>query len=122
MNDDFLHRLREAPRPEFLAALKSRLDRQPRASRRPGFVVGVLVGLLAAGAAFALYLNEFRHPADVAGADHIKATPLAPAWLPTHPHPYSGPPPVTASAELIASGASAASAERPPAAGAPTFQ
>jgi ABC-type phosphate transport system substrate-binding protein len=88
MNDDFLHRLREAPRPEFLAALKSRLDRQPRAARRPGFALGVLVGLVAAGAAFALYLSASRQPADghFAEADHYrtKATPLAPAWLPTH--------------------------------------
>jgi hypothetical protein len=99
MNDDFLHRLREAPRPEFLAALKSRLDRQPRTARRPGFVMGVLVGLVAAGAAFALYLNASR-PRDLAEADHyrVKATPLAPAWLPTHPHPYSGPPSASTSA------------------------
>ena len=117
MNDDFLHRLREPPRPEFLAALKSRLDRQPRASRRPGFALGVLVGLLAAGAAFAFYLSTARQP-HFAEADHyrIKATPLAPAWLPTHPHPYSGPPPATASTALVPSGASAerqAAAETP---------
>jgi phosphate transport system substrate-binding protein len=86
MNDNFLHRLRQPPRPEFLAELKSRLDRQPsRAARRPGFVVGLFVGLLAAGAAFALYLHASRHPTD-ADASQVKATPLAPAWLPTHPH------------------------------------
>ena len=87
MNDDFLHRLRETPRPEFLAALKSRLDRQPRSTRRPGFALGVLVGLLVGGAAFAFYLSTARQPG-LAEADHnrTKATPLAPAWLPTHPN------------------------------------
>jgi phosphate transport system substrate-binding protein len=100
MNDDFLHHLREAPRPEFLAALKSRLDRQSRPARRPGFALGVLVGLLVAGAAFAFYLSRARQP-DFAESDHyrLKATPLAPAWLPTHPKPASAlPPSDTASA------------------------
>jgi phosphate transport system substrate-binding protein len=109
MNDDFLHRLRETPRPEFLAALKSRLDRQPR-RRRPGFALGVLVGLIAAGTAFAFYLSTSRPRAngDFAEVDAYrpKATPLAPAWLPTHPNPKWTPPPDTASAVAVASGAS----------------
>jgi len=61
MNDDFLHRPRRAPSPEFLAALKARLDRQPlermprlARSRRSGFFRGMLVGFLVAGAAFAV--------------------------------------------------------------------
>jgi hypothetical protein len=45
---------------------------------------------------------------------------LAPAWLPTHPRPYSGPPPDTASAALVASGTSAE--QQPTAAATPTFQ
>jgi hypothetical protein len=61
MNDDFLHRPRKAPSPEFLAGLKSRLDRQPW-HRQPklarphwrGFVRGMLVGFVVAGVAFAV--------------------------------------------------------------------
>jgi phosphate transport system substrate-binding protein len=47
MNDDFLHRLRAQPRPEFLARLKTKLDGQPLHSRpRPirSLVAGLLVG------------------------------------------------------------------------------
>ena len=118
MNDDFLHRLRQAPRPEFLAALKSRLDRQPRA-RRPGFALGVLVGLFVAGAAFAFYLSTARQSADTeADRYRVKATPLEPAWLPTHPNRKWAPPPGTATTVAAAPGASAqqqtAAAETPP--------
>src|ERR1700722_4387337 len=56
MNDDFLHRLRKAPPPEFLTGLKARLDRQPKLPqpRRSGFGRGLIVGLLVAGVAFAV--------------------------------------------------------------------
>ena len=108
MNDDFLHRLRERPRPEFLAALKSRLDRQPR-TRRPSFALGVLVGLIAAGTAFAFYLSTSRPRAngDFAEVDAYrpKATPLAPAWLPTHPNPNRAPASATVTAAPAALGA-----------------
>jgi phosphate transport system substrate-binding protein len=124
MNDDFLHRLRETPRPEFLAALKSRLDRQPRAARRPGFALGVLVGLLVAGAAFAFYLSTSRPRAnaDFAQVDAYrpKATPLAPAWLPTHPNPNRAPPPATVTAAPAA--LQIAPQQQTAAAETPTFQ
>lgn len=56
MNDDFLHRLRKAPPPEFLTGLKARLDRQQKLlpPRRSGFGRGLIVGFLVAGAAFAV--------------------------------------------------------------------
>ncbi len=59
MNDEFLHRIRKTPRPEFLAGLKARLDRQPLAPapaprRRWSFTRGLITGLLLGGAAFAL--------------------------------------------------------------------
>jgi len=56
MNDEFLHRLRKAPPPEFLNGLKARLDRQPKLPhpRRPGFGRGLIVGFLVAGVAFAV--------------------------------------------------------------------
>lgn len=49
MNDDFLHRIRVQPSPEFLARLKARLDRQgpvphPRARLLRSLVAGLLVG------------------------------------------------------------------------------
>ena len=56
MNDDFLHRMRAAPPPEFLARLKAKLDRQTQAARfpRPLIVRAALIGLLMGGAAFAI--------------------------------------------------------------------
>jgi len=57
MNDEFLHRIRKAPPPEFLAGLKARLDRQspaPAPRRRWSFTRGMITGLLLGGAAFAL--------------------------------------------------------------------
>ena len=62
MNDDFLHRLRKAPPPGFLAELKDRLDRQPlvrqpkvtRERPRIGFGRGMIVGFLIAGVSFAV--------------------------------------------------------------------
>ena len=59
MNDEFLHRIRKTPPPEFLAGLKAKLDRQspepaPAARRRWSFTRGLITGLLLGGAAFAL--------------------------------------------------------------------
>lgn len=126
MNDDFLHRLRETPRPEFLAALKSRLDRQPRPARRPGFALGVLVGLLVGGAAFAFYLGTARQPG-LAETDHnrTKAAPLAPAWLPKHPNTAPElPPSDTVTAEWVGVGTPPQSPPQPQstAAATPAFQ
>ncbi len=50
MNDEFLHRLRVQPRPEFLLRLKSKLDRQPlqpRARLIRSLAAGLLVGVSA---------------------------------------------------------------------------
>lgn len=114
MNDDFLHRLRKTPSPEFLAALKMKLDRQPPVARSPGagFVRGVLVGFLVASAAFAVASVSitglptsasqfFNAPIDYvartflhgdsteqdADRNPVKAVPLGPAWYPTHVNP-----------------------------------
>jgi phosphate transport system substrate-binding protein len=57
MNDEFLHRIRKTPPPEFLAGLKARLDRQsppPVPRRRWSFTRGLITGLLLGGVAFAL--------------------------------------------------------------------
>jgi len=53
MNEDFLHRLRARPSPEFLARLKSRLDRQPLRPRA-ALVRTVLAAVLAGTSAWAL--------------------------------------------------------------------
>jgi len=59
MNDDFLHEMREPPRPEFLAQLKGKLDQrtlaaQPRQRRSFSFIRGLITGLLLAGAGLAI--------------------------------------------------------------------
>jgi phosphate transport system substrate-binding protein len=131
MNDDFLHRLRKAPPPEFLTGLKARLDRQPKLPqpRRSGFGRGLIVGLLVAGVAFAVTsvsltgwptsaglffsapvqfvarLFNSRGDSEADGA-HIKAVPLAP-WMsaPVNTQPASArdvePPPSDASAAYV---------------------
>ena len=76
MNDDFLHRLRKAPPPEFLDGLKARLERQsPLAAtrtRRLPFSRGLIIGLLLGGAAFAVTsLSVNRAPASF--TDFLKA-------------------------------------------------
>jgi phosphate transport system substrate-binding protein len=68
MNDDFLHRLRKVPPPEFLGQLKARLDRQPlpQAPKRSGerrvlsFGRGLVAGLLLGGAAVAIAAATFN--------------------------------------------------------------
>ena len=114
MNDDFLHRPRKAPSPEFLASLKARLDRQPKLARprRSGFVRGMLVGFLVAGVAFAVTSLSltgvptsagqfFSAPVEYvarmlfhthtteqdADRSQIKVVPLGPAWYPTYVDP-----------------------------------
>ena len=111
MNDDFLHRMRKAPPPEFLDGLKARLERQsplarPRTSRLP-FARGLIVGVLLGSAAFAVTsLAVNRAPASF--ADFLKAPvqliaamgnrssqgenglqrrviPWGPVWGPKHP-------------------------------------
>lgn len=53
MNDDFLHRLRVQPPPEFLARLKARLDRRPLRPRA-SLARTVLAAVLAGASAWAL--------------------------------------------------------------------
>ena len=76
MNDDFLHRMRKAPPPEFLDGLKARIERQSPLARtkapRFPFARGLIVGLLLGSAAFAVTsLAVNRAPASV--ADFLKA-------------------------------------------------
>jgi phosphate transport system substrate-binding protein len=112
MNDDFLHRLRKAPPPEFLDGLKERLDRQSppvevrlRRPRRFPFARGLFIGLLLGSAAFAITsLSVNRSPASLADffkapaqllarsggpsqdddGQHHRGAPLGPVWLPKH--------------------------------------
>jgi phosphate transport system substrate-binding protein len=63
MNDDFLHRLREAPPPAFAARLKARLDALPGSAmpvRRTVTLRGVMLGLLLGGSAFAVTAISIR--------------------------------------------------------------
>jgi phosphate transport system substrate-binding protein len=129
MNDDFLHRLRKAPPPEFLDGLKERLDRQsPLVRDRPRrfpFARGLFIGLLLGSAAFAITsLSVNRSPASLADflkapaqllarlggssqgdeSQHPRGAPLGPVWLPKHGAPQDeAPPEATASAAPIAS-------------------
>ena len=109
MNDDFLHRLRKTPPPEFLAGLKARLDQRsvPPPPRRFSFTRGLITGLLLAGGMFAVaaaFTDELPEPirafvkapqqllarlfsgerAAEQGQDsnRRKAIPLGPVWLP----------------------------------------
>jgi phosphate transport system substrate-binding protein len=91
MNDEFLHRVRKAPTPQFLQELKSRLDRQPPLGRMPSprrrwtFTRGLLAGLLLGGAAFALLARLLPGPQQVLPrVQRRDVVPLGPVWLPTH--------------------------------------
>jgi phosphate transport system substrate-binding protein len=109
MNDDFLHRLRKTPPPEFLDGLKERLERQsPLARDRPRrfpFARGLFIGLLLGGAAFAItslsvnrspasFVDFLKAPAQLLArlggssqeddSQHHRGAPLGPVWLPTH--------------------------------------
>jgi phosphate transport system substrate-binding protein len=70
MHDDFLHRLRKAPRPEFSARLHARLRRQSTPALRPAppsRVRTLITLLLLGGVAFAVTFVEMRGlPAPVA--------------------------------------------------------
>ena len=131
MNDDFLHRLRKAPPPEFLDGLKARLERQsPLArtrTRRLPFSRGLIVGLLLGGAAFAVTsLSVNRAPASF--TDFLKAPaqlvarlggrssqnensqqrrvlPWGPVWGPKHAVPAEEIPKDTDSAAAVATAA-----------------
>lgn len=121
MNDEFLHRIRKTPAPEFLAGLKAKLDRQPLAPpprRRWTFTRGLLAGLMLGGAAFAITavsltggrpgsLRSFVSapvqalarlmPGGGGGeqperGSRTHAVPLGPVWLPEHPAANGGPP------------------------------
>ena len=123
MNDEFLHRIRKTPPPEFLAGLKARLDRQPHAPagaphRRWTFTRGLITGLLLGGAAFALtavsltrgpqslrslvkvpveYFARLMSGGNGPGQEEVQgqhhAVPLGPVWLPDHTAGSSGKPP-----------------------------
>lgn len=63
MNDDFLHRLRKEPRPQFAARLQARLRRQalsPPPPRVPSRARTLLTLLLLGGAAFAITAMVMR--------------------------------------------------------------
>jgi len=119
MNDEFLHRIRKTPPPQFLAGLKAKLDRQasaPVPPRRWSFTRGLFTGLLLGGAAFALTAVSLtrgpeslrslvRTPAEYfarlmrgsgqgddkawAPGQH-QAVPLGPVWLPDRATEPSG--------------------------------
>ena len=134
MNDDFLHRIRKTPPPEFLAGLKDKLDQQPMAPpprRRWTFTRGLLAGLLLGGAAYALTAVSLTggRPGSLrtfvsapvqflarlmpGGSEQNsqqeenqhRAVPLGPVWLPNHPVTSAGLPDVpTQPASLTAQG------------------
>ena len=132
MNDDFLHRLRKAPPPEFLADLKARLDRQPKAApaarRRSSFVRGMVVGFVVAGVSFALasvsltgwptsarqfFGAPVQYVAQVLGRGNesqreenpqVKAQPLGPALFSIHGNAQTASAPDTEWATATASG------------------
>jgi phosphate transport system substrate-binding protein len=131
MNDDFLHRMRKAPPPEFLDGLKARIERQSPLARtkapRFPFARGLIVGLLLGSAAFAVTsLAVNRAPASV--ADFLKAPvqliaslgnrssegenglqrraiPWGPVWGPKHPVPTAEVPSDTGSAAYVGAAA-----------------
>lgn len=129
MNDDFLHRLRKAPPPEFLTGLKTRLDRLPLPAAPPRrrhftFSRGMLVGFLLGGAAFALALTVvpglatsllrllqtpgqfvtrlWLRDSGMKDSGPPKVVPLGPVWLPEHPGGPSAPDVATVPAGLDA--------------------
>lgn len=56
MNDEFLHRLRKEPPPDFVARLSARLERQGRQRARFSIVRSLVLGLLLGGSAIAATL------------------------------------------------------------------
>ena len=137
MNDEFLHRMRKPPSPEFLQGLKARLDRQPPLGRAPPsrrrwtFTRGLLAGLLLGGAAFAFLARLIPGPEPVPPDVRQKdVVPLGPVWLPTHVAPRLEPPKVPTEAAGLtrhdnggAGPASAPAAEKSPnSGGVPYFE
>ncbi|MGC9083901.1 MAG: hypothetical protein ACP5ME_12085 [Anaerolineae bacterium] len=62
MSDEFLYRLREPPRPEFAAALRERIFREPPGSRKPRGVRLGLAALLLAVILVACATPQIRTP------------------------------------------------------------
>lgn len=85
MNDEFLHRLRKDPRPEFAARLQARLRRQPPLPpRAPSLLRNLITVLFLGGAAFAVtsmvinglpdsLLKWYQHSASRTAAQHVPA-------------------------------------------------
>jgi phosphate transport system substrate-binding protein len=121
MNDDFLHRIRKAPPPQFLRELKARLDRQPALALEPAprrswtFPRGLLVGLLLGGAAFAFLARLSPRPQSTP-VHETHAAPLGPVWLPDHVVARPEPPQATVPSP------SAALAQKPGTASPPTLK
>ena len=130
MNDDFLHQLRAAPSPQFVAALKGRLDRQPHrpAVARASLPITLGVALLLGVATFALAiilspeLRELlqsshapqqltaRAPAST-GSTHRPVSPPQHLRLPARPLAAAEEPPALLTGEV--SGATAAEPRAP---------
>ena len=91
MNDDFLHRLRETPPPDFAARLKARLDEMPIEGapvRRSITLRALLLGFMIGGAAFAVTAISIR------GVPHaierwFAPEPRPPSTTSTSPAPYA---------------------------------
>lgn len=80
MNDDFLHRIRVEPPADFLARLKSRLDKQPtepKRTRRTAALRTLALGLFFGGSVFAITLLT------------VNGVPESIRRLVTNPHPGS---------------------------------
>ena len=92
MDDNFLHRIRAEPPPEFLAGLKARLDREAPArnsARRPSGIRILVAALMIGGSAFAITaLSITGIPPTVRNFLHIPST--VPVTTNTH-KPTPGP-------------------------------
>jgi ABC-type phosphate transport system substrate-binding protein len=83
MNDEFLHKIRVEPPPEFLARLKSRLDLQPPPTtpRKHSTRAKLVAGLLLCGGVFAmtlLMLNRGTPDTAVNSEPTVQQEPVAP--------------------------------------------
>ncbi|HEY1890738.1 MAG TPA: hypothetical protein VGG63_10055, partial [Steroidobacteraceae bacterium] len=80
MNDEFLHRLRKAPRPAFAVRLRTQLQRQSSIKPRrgaPSWVRTFIVLLSLGGAAFAVTMAVRGVPAPLLQLFHHAASPVA---------------------------------------------
>lgn len=85
MNDEFLHRLRKDPRPEFAARLQAQLRRQPPLPPRvPSLLRNLITVLLLGGTAFAVtslvisglpdsLVKWYQHSTSRSAAEHVRA-------------------------------------------------